>query len=107
MQNTKILNSFSFNMVAAFPTAITAEEIPLERAREIAAAGLDSAVGHQDTATVFGQQLGVAVPAARATVSLQKGETVLVGQYRGPRMPEGCKELPAGATIQWLSVTIG
>jgi hypothetical protein len=101
----KILNGFSFNMVANFPATVRAEEISLEKAREIAARGLDSVVGHQDTAAVYGQQLGVVVPPVRSTVSLH-GETALIGQYRGPRMPEGCKELPAGATIQWLLVTV-
>ena len=92
-------------MISAFPADIRVEEIPLARAREIAAAGFESAVGHPDTAAVFGLQLGVEVPSVRSTVSL-KGETVLVGQYRGPRLPEGAKELPIGATIQWLLVTV-
>lgn len=101
----KICNAFSLNMISAFPAEIRVEEISLVRAREIAAAGLESAVGHPDTAVVFGLQLGVEVPSVRSTVSL-KGETTLIGQYRGPRLPEGARELPAGATIQWLLVTV-
>lgn len=101
----KILNAFSLNMISVFPANIKVEEITLARAKEIAAAGFESAVGHSDTAAVLGSQLGVEVPAVRSTVSL-KGETALVGQYRGPRLPEGTKELPAEATIQWLLVMV-
>jgi hypothetical protein len=46
------------------------------------------------------------VPTNRATVSLKKGDTVVVGQYRGSRLPEGATTLPEGATIQWLWVVI-
>jgi hypothetical protein len=102
----KILNGFSFNMVTTFPVVVRAEEISLAKAREIATGGLESTVGHADTAAVYGQQLGVVVPAVRSTIALQKGEVALIGSYRGPRMPEGARELPAGATIQWLLVTV-
>jgi hypothetical protein len=102
----KILNAFSLNMIAAFPATIKVEEVSLDQAKGLATAGLDSAVGHADTAAVFGSVLGVQVPAARVTVSLAKGETVLVGQYRGPRLPEGTTTLPEGATIQWCLVTV-
>ncbi len=102
----KLLNAFSLNMIAAFPATITVEEISLDQTKSLAAAGLDSAVGHADTAAVFGSVLGAPVAAARVTVSLTTGETVLVGQYRGPRLPEGATTLPEGATIQWCLVTV-
>lgn len=103
----QLLNAFSFNMLSSFPAAISVEEISLERAREILAAGFNSAVGHADTAAVFGQQLGMTVPAVRSTISLSSGDQVVVGQYRGPRLAEGASVLPEGATIQWLLVALG
>jgi hypothetical protein len=42
----------------------------------------------------------------RANVSLAAGDRVLVGQYSGPRLPEGTTTLPEGATIKWLVVTV-
>lgn len=102
-----LLNSFSFNMVAVFPSDIHVEEIPCDKIAEaFSVRGLESAVGHTDTAAVFASQLGMPVPTNRATVSLKKGDTVVVGQYRGPRLPEGATTLPEGATIQWLRVVI-
>lgn len=101
----RITNAFSLNMVAAFPVNVTVEEISVEQAR-VLAADCESVVGHADTAAVFSDVLGLEVPANRATVSLNKGDGLLVGQYRGPRLPEGAHQLPEGATIQWLTVTV-
>lgn len=103
----KLLNAFSLNMLASFPASISIEEISFERVRGILSAGFDSAVGHANTAAVFGEQLGMTVQAQRITISLGCGDQVVVGQYRGPRLEEGATSLPEGATIQWLLVTLG
>lgn len=100
-----ILNAFSLNMIGAFPVSVDVSEIPLDEAKALAA-DATSAVGHADTAAVFAAVLGVPVLFQRVNVTLQKGEVALLGQYRGPRLPEGAIALPAGATIQWLRVTV-
>jgi hypothetical protein len=106
MTNIKcILNAFSFNMVSSFPATINAAAVSQELAQELAQ-GVPSAVGHPDTARVFEEVLGCPVPANRANVALTTGDVVLVGQYRGPRLPEGATELPEGAAIEWLRVSI-
>ena len=46
------------------------------------------------------------VPYARVTLRLQPGDEALVGQYEGPRLPEGARSLPEGATIRWLLVRV-
>lgn len=101
-----ILNAFSVNMIPAFPANVRFEELALDEAREMAR-DAKSAVGHADTAAVFTDVLGLSVPANRANVVLAKGDVCLLGQYRGPRLPEGATSLPAGATIQWIRVTVG
>jgi hypothetical protein len=99
-----LLNAFSLNMIAA-PAVVSVTPITLERARELLEGRLDSAVGHPSTAAVFEAELGVGgVACARRTVTLSPGECAVVGQYRGPRLPEGARELPEGATIEWLLV---
>ena len=102
----KILNAFSLNMLKSLDASIISEEISLDKAKGLAKAGVESAVGHADTAAVFGSQLGVPVPANRTTVSLETGDTVLIGQYQGPRLSEGATTLPEGATIKWCLVTV-
>lgn len=102
----KLLNAFSLNMLAEFPVQPLFEEIPLTEVRAMLATGFESAVGHADTASVFTDVLDLPVNTVRATVVLKKGDVAIVGQYRGPRLPEGAVHLPEGATIQWLRMTV-
>ena len=43
------------------------------------------------TLAVFAGLLGREVPCNRASVTLAHGDEVLVGQYSGPRLPEGAR----------------
>ena len=63
-----------------------------------------SCVGHQDTAHLFSKLLGREIPCNRVSVKLVAGSAILVGQYVGPRLPEGATELPEGASIEWWIV---
>lgn len=89
------------------PAEIMVREITLEEAQNLLQGeAMTSGVGHADTAAVFGGLLGFEVSANRVTVALEKGATAVVGQYTGPRLPEGATELPPGAKIAWLLVTV-
>ncbi len=103
-----ILNAFSLNMLAVLNAQLLIEEVSLAQAKDILAEhDVKSGVGHQSTAAIFSQQLGQDVPCAgRITVTLHKGDAVLVGQYVGPRLEEGATTLHPGATIKWCRVTI-
>jgi hypothetical protein len=98
-----ISNAFSLNMLASFPARLSAEEVSLDEARRLAATAT-SAVGHETTAAIFATLLGCEVPVARINVRLQPGDALLVGQYIGPRLPEGATTLPEGAAIRWVVV---
>jgi hypothetical protein len=100
-----ICNAFSLNMLPGGNVSLGIKEISLEEA-VVFAAKLESAVGHADTAAVFSNLLQRPVVLARLNVSLQRGDTILVGQYNGPRLPEGATTLPEGATIRWLQVSL-
>ena len=111
-----LLNAFSANMLAEFPVNVKFTEISAAEARAalMCAAEADgeadcirSAVGHADTAAVFESVLNVPVPCRRETVLLGNGDWAVVGQYSGPRLPEGATILPEGATIRWLLVEVG
>lgn len=100
--------------------SINVRGISVEQAKRLLAshresgAEVVSAVGHADTAKLFSQILGEDIPCNRITLSFtgdvaKRGrrnahESMLVGQYRGPRLPEGTTVLPKGATVDWLSV---
>jgi len=100
-----IMNAFSANMVDKFPANVSFEEISLEEAANMAACSV-SAVGHADTAAVFSHVLQQHVSYRRLNVSLQSGDKALLGQYIGPRLPEGSTRLPRGASIKWLVVKV-
>jgi hypothetical protein len=102
----KLMNAFSLSMLAGFPALVKVEEIGLDQARQLAAAGLESFVGHADACKVYAGVLGAPVAMNRVSVALAHDEAALVGQYAGPRLPEGATSLPAGATIKWLLVTV-
>lgn len=89
-----LLNAFSLQMLREFPASVDFEEV------EKLPAGLESAIGHQDTANVLG------VPMNRVNVVLHKGDTAYVAQLQGGRLPEGCIKLPDGFSFKYLKVTV-
>ena len=99
-----LLNAFSLNMLTG-NADLSVREVSLATARNLAKV-CTSAVGHAGTAAVFADVLGVPVPTNRVSVSLNPGDAALVGQYSGPRLPEGATSLPEGATIKWLLVGV-
>ena len=109
-----LLNAFSANMLADLPVSVNFAEITAADARlalaciEADGDSWESAVGHADTAHVFEAVLGdVIVPCNRVTVTLRPGDTAILGQYSGPRLPEGATALPEGASIKWVLVRVG
>jgi len=86
----KLLNAFSLQMLKQFPAQVTFEEVT-----ELPE-GLESAVGHQDTARVLGVVMN------RVTVTLEKGEVFFVAQLQGGRLPEGVTTLPGGFSFKFL-----
>lgn len=101
----RLLNAFSLSMIS-HPAIIETSELTVAQTQSLLAEGFESAVGHADTAAVFGEVLGVPVTTNRVSILLEKGEEALVGQYAGPRLPEGATQLPEGATIKWLLVAV-
>jgi hypothetical protein len=85
-----LLNAFSLQMLPEFPATVRFEEI-FELPE-----GLESAVGHADTAAVLGVEM------RRVHVTLKAGETFFVAQLVGGRLPEGCKTLPEGFSFRFL-----
>jgi hypothetical protein len=102
-----LVNAFTPGMLSSLNGNIALEEISVEQARALAATGeYLSVVGHADTAALFTEQLGVEVKFNRQTVKVGNGDELLLGQYTGPRLPEGATTLPEGAKITWCLVRV-
>jgi hypothetical protein len=85
-----LCNAFSIQMLPEFPATVRFEEV--EKLPE----GLESAIGHADTAAVLD------VEVRRVHVTLKAGETFFVAQLVGGRLPEGCKTLPEGFSFKFF-----
>lgn len=67
-----------------------------------------NAIGHADTAYLVAKQFeldGIILPEAqRINVNVNDCDNLIVAQYTGPRLPEGCTKLPEGAEIKYYSI---
>ena len=103
-----LLNSFSGSMLPdCYHSRGEFETLTLDEAKSyLASYGLDSCIGHDDTASLFSSLLGRKVPCVRKSITLYTGDTAILGQYKGPRLPEGTTRLPEGATIIWYKISM-
>lgn len=99
-----ISNAFSLSMVGE-NADIKVTPLHLNYDRDLLNRAV-SVVGHADTAVLFSSLLGREFAVNRISVSLKSGDTLIVGQYSGPRLPEGTSALPEGATIAWKKVVV-
>lgn len=112
-----LVNAFSLNMLATPECTIKVRPLSLRQARRLYLVDChqESAVGHVDTAAIFETELNSlyegsaetsSIDCERRTISIGPGDSLLVGQYHGPRLEAGTTKLPEGATIEWKEVTI-
>lgn len=96
-------NSFSLNMLAI-------ENFKLLRVRkvdpEVIPENAISVIGHADTARLVSGILGREIQFNRVSVELKEDDVLYVAQYKGPRLPEGATQLPEGATLEFLEITL-
>lgn len=94
-----VCNAFSLQMVNAEDYDMKVRAISEEEFNNIKSV-TPSAVGHADTANV----LGVAMN--RVSVTLDKGDKIVVAQLVGGRLPEGSTTLPNGFAFKYKVVEI-
>lgn len=64
-----------------------------------------SAIGHADVAAIISNFLKIDLPVNRVSIKLDDPkDIVLIGQYIGPRLPEGTTKLPDNAKLEWWYV---
>jgi len=103
-----LLNAFSLNMLdLSVAHTFKCDPISVSEVSVLLRAGvLESAVGHATTATVLSSILESSVPCNRVSVKLSSGDSCVVAQFVGPRLPEGATTLPEGARIEFVLVTV-
>ena len=63
-------------------------EIDIEQVKELLANGFTSAIGHEATAAMLSQLLGMQVPVNRISIKVEYGDDIIVFQLL-QRLPEG------------------
>jgi hypothetical protein len=89
-----LLNAFSIQMLSNINSVVEFREV------EKLPNGLESAIGHADTANVLG------VPCNRINVTLNEGDTAYIAQLMGGRLPEGSTKLPDGFKFKYIEVHV-
>jgi len=99
-----LTNAFSINMLSREGHNLALRPVTVEGARNLLRSEFVCAIGHDDTARVVGNILKRNIQPQRLTVELSPENSLLVAQYRGPRLAEGATELPEGATLEFWQV---
>ncbi len=103
-----LTNALSINMLNREGHDLALRPITAEGAKNLLNnAPFVCGIGHADTAAVVGGILGHKLQAARISVELTRSDSLLVAQYRGPRLAEGTTELPEGASLEFWQVYHG
>ena len=101
-----LANAFSLQMVPGYCT-ICVEDLTTEEVVKILKANdYRSIVGHADTARLLSAMLEADVETNRVSLTLRMGDTLIVAQVLGGRLPEGCTTLPEGITIGFRRVRL-
>ena len=93
-------NAFSLQMLDT--TKTTDIKVTPVDASVVASSDFTSVIGHPDTAAVVSNILGKDVACNRVSVSLSKGDILVVGG----RLPAGATTLPDGFSLVFLKVVI-
>ena len=83
-----LANAFSLSMLSKLPATLKVEEISVSEVKELLSQGFESAIGHESTAKLLSQLLGVEVHAKRIMVTLESSTILIVFQLL-ERLPEG------------------
>lgn len=92
-----LLNAFSLNMVVEDDGRLVYRKISSDRAKELLSHKCESCIGHQQLANFLTEKWGFDIAFNRCTNALNPGDTFIVAQYKGPRLPEGATTLPEDA----------
>lgn len=100
-------NAFSLQMIDD-TSVITTRRLSQDDVKKlINKFGFISCIGHQDTANIISNLLGIDIPMNRVSIKLESDDDILiVAQVVGGRLPEGATTLPDNITIKFLEVRL-
>ena len=101
-------NAFSLQMIdLSKPGSISVKPLSVNETIVLfKESGLESCVGHAEAAAKLSGILGIDVTMNRKSTLLTTGQSIVVAQVTGGRLPEGALTVPAEYEIKFLLVTI-
>lgn len=100
-------NAFSLQALNLEKTfTVEVEPLTLDEVKSILNKGFVSAIGHQDTANVLSDMLGLDVPFNRINVRITSDDVFVIAQLIGGRLPEGSTKLPDGFNFKFVKVRV-
>ena len=99
-------STFSLQMIPREGVCINVKWITPQETKDILANGYMSLVGHQSTADVLSDMLGMSITMNRVRQGLTYDDILVVGQLVSGRLPEGCTTLPEDAEFAFAKVTL-
>ena len=104
---TILCNAFSLQMFD-LDTVDLFQKLPmtLDEVKSYLQNGFTSAIGHQDTANILTNILGIKVEFNRTNVKLDDDTILIVAQVTGGRLPEGATTLPEGTTLKYIQIKL-
>jgi len=102
-----LCNAFSLNMLGCDFCDINIQKVSVNYVNKFIGNNyVQNAIGHKETDVIVRNMLNNDnIPTGdRINVSLDELNTLVVAQYKGPRLPEGTTQLPEGATIEFYIV---
>lgn len=107
---TFVSNAFSFNMVEEAVISegfdMLVDQVDVSAVSKVIGNDAKFSMSARATETLFQSLTGVAVTVPRNPIKLTYDDSLLVMQYNGPRIPDGCTAIPVGGSIKFLMVTI-
>jgi hypothetical protein len=88
LSNAFSLNMLNLNPEIPVPVRLFVRPITLNQVKSLLELGFESAVGHQNTAEILSNLLGIEVPYNRTAITLQSGDILIVFQL-SIRLNEG------------------
>lgn len=102
-----ISNAFSCQMISKRGKEITTNCIKIDKNQVkdlIKVKKVQSCIGHTDICNVINSELESNFEVNRVFVDLYKEDSLIVCQFVGGRLPEGCKTLPEDVKLEYYLV---
>lgn len=103
----KLVNAFSVQMLNNFDTLIQFKEISKDEAAELLQNNeFESYIGHSDTVTVINNELNIGAMLQRKFAKINSDDILVIAQFVGGRLPEGCCKLPDNIELKYITAQI-